>query len=59
MALIEGMKIKNYRSLRNVSFGRTWQDRDVDPLTPLTVVIGKNGAGKALYLMHLVSFLTV
>ncbi|MDH2420496.1 AAA family ATPase [Cobetia amphilecti] len=47
MALIEGMKIRNYRSLKDVSFGRTWQDRHIEPLTPLTVVIGKNGAGKS------------
>jgi predicted ATPase len=47
MALIEGIKIKNYRSLKDVTLGKTWQERDFKPLTPLTVVIGKNGVGKS------------
>jgi predicted ATPase len=50
MALIEGFRIQNYRSLHDISMGRIGTDqnlRDVDPLTPLTVVIGKNGAGKS------------
>lgn len=47
MALIEGIKIKNYRSLRDITLGKTWQERNFKPLTPLTVVIGKNGVGKS------------
>jgi len=47
MARIEGIKIRNFRSLRDVSLGKTRQDRDRKPLTALTVVIGKNGAGKS------------
>ncbi len=47
MALIEGIKIRNFRSLRNVTLGKTWQDRTRKPLTPLTVVVGKNGVGKS------------
>jgi predicted ATPase len=50
MALIEGLKIQNYRSLRDVAMGRIGTDpslSDADPLTPLTVVIGKNGVGKS------------
>ncbi|WP_421870479.1 AAA family ATPase [Motiliproteus sp.] len=47
MALIEGIKIRNFRSLRDVTLGKTWQDRQRKPLTPLTVVIGKNGVGKS------------
>ncbi|MCV6589334.1 MAG: AAA family ATPase [Marinobacterium sp.] len=47
MALIEGIKIRNFRSLRDVTLGKTWQDRQRKPLTPLTVVVGKNGVGKS------------
>ncbi|SJN56521.1 hypothetical protein VR7878_01817 [Vibrio ruber DSM 16370] len=47
MALIEGFKIRNFRSLRDVTLGKTWQDQKQSPLTPLTVVVGKNGAGKS------------
>lgn len=50
MALIEGFKIQNYRSLRDIAMGRIGTDpslRTANPLTPLTVVIGKNGVGKS------------
>lgn len=50
MALIEGLKIQNYRSLRDITMGRVGTDpllRSADSLTPLTVVIGKNGVGKS------------
>jgi AAA15 family ATPase/GTPase len=50
MALIEGFKIQNYRSLRDIVMGKVGTDpllRNADPLTPLTVVIGKNGVGKS------------
>ncbi|MGK5094676.1 AAA family ATPase [Deltaproteobacteria bacterium TL4] len=50
MALIEGFKIQNYRSLRDIAMGRIGTDqslRSANPLTPLTVVIGKNGVGKS------------
>jgi predicted ATPase len=47
VALIEGFRVQNYRSLRNVTLGRLSSgSADVGVLTPLTVVIGKNGAGK-------------
>ncbi|MFP3091526.1 AAA family ATPase [Treponema sp. TIM-1] len=46
MAIIEGFKIKNYRSLRNIEIGKMWNTRN-EPLTPLTAVIGKNGVGKS------------
>ena len=38
MAQIEGIRIKNYRALKDV---------DLDELTPVTAVIGKNGVGKS------------
>lgn len=47
MALIEGMRVKNYRALKDVLLGRTINDRDASPLDPLTVVIGRNGTGKS------------
>jgi predicted ATPase len=47
MAIIEGLKIKNYRTLKNVSLGRLWNQQSEKPLTPLTAVIGKNGVGKS------------
>lgn len=50
MALLEGLKIQNYRSLHNVAMGRIGTDpvlRNTAPLKPLTVVIGKNGVGKS------------
>ena len=47
MSLIEGFRVQNYRSLRDVTIGRLPGVKDVEPLTPLSVVIGKNGAGKS------------
>ncbi len=47
MALIEGLRIKNYRALKDVLLGRTINDRKAVPLDPLTVVIGRNGTGKS------------
>lgn len=46
MAGLEGLRIRNYRALREVTIGKLWDTRDA-PLTPLTVVIGKNGVGKS------------
>lgn len=47
MAKIEGFRIKNFRALKDVTLGRLWNQQGVDPLTPMTVVIGKNGVGKS------------
>jgi len=47
MALIEGFRVRNYRSLQDVTLGRLSTQQATDPLTPLTVVIGKNGVGKS------------
>ena len=46
MALIEGFRVQNYRSLRDVTLGKLSSQQSA-PLTPLTVVIGKNGVGKS------------
>ena len=47
MAIIEGISIVNYRVLKNVTLGKLWYASDDQPLTPITAVIGKNGAGKS------------
>lgn len=48
MAKIEGIRIKNFRSLKDVTLGRVPGNFFAsDPLSPMTVVIGKNGVGKS------------
>ncbi len=46
MAQIQGFRIRNYKALRDVTLGKLWNNGE-DPLTQLTAVIGKNGAGKS------------
>ena len=48
MAKIEGFRVKNFKSLKDVTVGRLWWSQPQnDPLTPMTAVIGKNGVGKS------------
>ncbi|CAD6876401.1 AAA family ATPase [Methylomonas fluvii] len=47
MAKIEGIRVKNFRALKDISLGRLWNQQQSEPLTPMTVVIGKNGVGKS------------
>jgi len=47
MALIEGFRVRNYRALRDVTMGKLSTQQQGEPLTPFTVVIGKNGVGKS------------
>lgn len=47
MAKIEGIRVANYRVLKNVTLGKLWNTQEVEPLTPMTAVIGKNGVGKS------------
>lgn len=47
MAKIEGIRVKNFRALKDISLGRLSNQQHVEPLTPMTVVIGKNGVGKS------------
>ena len=47
MPIIEGIRIQNYRVLRDVTLGRTLSTPEAEPLTSLTAVIGKNGVGKS------------
>ena len=50
MARIEGVSISNYRVLKSVILGNPFNIQDVEPLTPITAVIGKNGVGKSCLL---------
>ena len=43
MAKIEGFRVKNFKSLKEIALGGPW----TEPLTPMTAVIGKNGVGKS------------
>jgi predicted ATPase len=47
MAKIEGFRIKNYRTLKEITLGKLWNIQKAEPLTPMTAVIGKNGVGKS------------
>ena len=58
MGYIQGFRIKNYRLLKDVSLGAIWThamsgkegtplQEQGKPLTPITVVIGRNGYGKS------------
>ncbi len=47
MAKIEGFRVKNFKTLKDVAFGRLWNRQQAEPLTPMTAVIGKNGVGKS------------
>jgi predicted ATPase len=47
MARIEGIRIKNFRVLHNVTLGKLWNLQNAEPLPSLTAVIGKNGVGKS------------
>lgn len=47
MARIEGIRIQNFRVLKDVSLGKLWNQQQASPLSPMTAVIGKNGVGKS------------
>lgn len=47
MAIIEGFRVQNYKALQDITIGKLLNKKDITPLTPLTVVIGKNGVGKS------------
>ena len=56
MASIEGIRIQNYRALKDIFIGRTIEKREGDPLPRLMTIIGPNGSGKSS-LMDALSFL--
>jgi predicted ATPase len=47
MAMIEGVRVQNFRALRDITLGKLSGQTGSHPLSPLTVVIGKNGVGKS------------
>jgi len=47
MAIIEGFRVQNFRALHDVTLGKLSGQTSGKPLTPFTVVIGKNGVGKS------------
>ena len=47
MAKIEGIRVQNFRGLKDVTLGRLDNNPESEPLTAMTVVIGKNGVGKS------------
>ena len=47
MARIEGFRVRNLKVLKDVTLGRLWDRPDVQPVTAMTAVIGKNGVGKS------------
>ena len=47
MARIEGIRIKNYRVLKDITLGKLSSTQAAQPLAPMTAVIGKNGVGKS------------
>jgi len=47
MPKIEGIRIRNFRAMQDVTIGKLWNLQQANPLTPLTAVIGKNGVGKS------------
>jgi predicted ATPase len=47
MAKIEGFRVRNYRALKDIEIGKVSFSSIAAPLTPLTVVLGKNGVGKS------------
>ena len=47
MAKIEGFRVKNFKTLKDITLGRLWNRKENDSLTSMTAVIGKNGVGKS------------
>lgn len=50
MAHLEGLTIRRYRALADVTLGMTFEHQDADPLARIIAVIGPNGAGKSTLL---------
>ncbi|MBC7435575.1 MAG: AAA family ATPase [Bdellovibrionales bacterium] len=50
MAILEGIRIQNYRSLQNVTLGKTFENQSAESLPRLMAVIGANGVGKSTLL---------
>lgn len=50
MAILEGIRIQNYRSLKDVTLGQTFENSKSNVLPRLMAVIGANGVGKSTLL---------
>jgi predicted ATPase len=50
MARIEGFTIQNYRALRDITLGKTFENQEGSPLPSMMAVIGPNGSGKSTLL---------
>ena len=51
MAILEGIRIQNYRALKDVTFGQTFENRKQAKVLPrLMAIIGANGVGKSTLL---------
>ena len=50
MAILEGFRVRNFGVLKDVTLGRLQGRKKEEALTPMTVVIGKNGVGKSALL---------
>lgn len=57
MAHIEGLTIRGYRALRDVTLGMTFEHQENEPLQRMIAVIGPNGSGKST-LMDVLGFLS-
>ena len=42
-----GIKVRNFKVLRDVLVGLSWEDTQDIPLRKTTVLVGKNGTGKS------------
>ncbi len=47
MAKIQGLRVRNFKLLKDVTLGRLWNQPEDHPLSGMTAVIGKNGVGKS------------
>lgn len=47
MPHIEGIRIQNYRSLKDITLGKTSKNWNAEPLPQLIAIIGSNGCGKS------------
>lgn len=47
MAHIEGIRIQNFRALKDLTLGKTFENQKPEPLPRLTALIGPNGSGKS------------
>lgn len=50
MARIEGISIQNYRALKDVTLGKTFEHQEGQPLPSMLALIGPNGSGKSTLL---------